>query len=141
MLLTYPSSFVNISSVLFMQPYNISVTIPHCCSDWSALTNLGKKKHNEKVRRCISGFFSSLMTNLRIYGSKFFGMTTLYNHFLGIGSEGVIPKTKVNILRTSHERKTITSAALQNKFSPSLNKTMVSKYILARFALLSIQVS
>ena len=43
MLPTYPS-FVDISSVLYEQPGNISVTISYSFSKWSVLQNLGKKK-------------------------------------------------------------------------------------------------
>ena len=44
----YPSSFVDISSVLYEQPYNISVTISCSLKEWSVLQNI-KRKNNEKV--------------------------------------------------------------------------------------------
>ena len=46
LLLTYPS-FVDISSVLYKQPNNIRVTILCCCSEWSFLQHVGKKKIRE----------------------------------------------------------------------------------------------
>ena len=49
MLPTYPS-FVEISSVLYEQPGNISVTITYSFSKWSVPENLGKNKHNKKVQ-------------------------------------------------------------------------------------------
>ena len=63
MLLTYPSSNVDISSVLYEQPHNISVTFAYSYSEWSEFTFLRKKK--DKYINCI---FFHLMTNLRIYG-------------------------------------------------------------------------
>ena len=47
-LLTYPSFFVDISSVLYEQPDNISVTISCSPIEWSVLQNI-EKKNNEKV--------------------------------------------------------------------------------------------
>ena len=47
-LLTYPSCFVDISSVLNEQPYNTSLTIFCSCKKWSVLQNI-EKKNNEKV--------------------------------------------------------------------------------------------
>ena len=44
----FPSSFVDISSVLYEQPYNISVTISYSLTEWSVLQNI-EKKNNEKV--------------------------------------------------------------------------------------------
>ena len=46
--LTYQSSFVDISSVLYEQPYNISLTISCSLKEWSVLKNI-EKKGNEKV--------------------------------------------------------------------------------------------
>ena len=43
MLLKYPSSYVDISSVLYKQPYNISVTILYSLNEWSVLQNIAKK--------------------------------------------------------------------------------------------------
>ena len=44
MLPTYPYFFIDISSVLYKQPDNISVTINYSFSKWSVPENLGKKK-------------------------------------------------------------------------------------------------
>ena len=56
MLLTYPYFFVDISSVLYEQPHNISVTIPYSHNEWSALLNI-EKKNNKKYRNILSTFF------------------------------------------------------------------------------------
>ena len=44
MLLTYPSFLVDISSVLYEQPYNISVTITYSCCEWIVFKILENKK-------------------------------------------------------------------------------------------------
>ena len=46
MLLTYPFFSVDISSVLYEQPHNISVTIPYSHNEWSALLNIERKYRN-----------------------------------------------------------------------------------------------
>ena len=48
MLLTYLCFFIDISSVLYEQPYNISVTIFHSCSEWSVLQNKKEEKTMKK---------------------------------------------------------------------------------------------
>ena len=50
MLLTYPSFLVDISSVLYEQPYNISVTITYSCSEWIVFKILEKKKKTTKKK-------------------------------------------------------------------------------------------
>ena len=47
-LLTYPSSFVDISSVLYEQPYNISVTISCSLNERSVLQNIKRKTMKKK---------------------------------------------------------------------------------------------
>ena len=51
MLLTYPSFLVDISSVLYEQPYNISVTITYSCSEWIVFKILEKKKKTTKKKK------------------------------------------------------------------------------------------
>ena len=48
MLLTYPFFSVDISSVLYEQPHNISVTIPYSHNEWSALLNIERKIKKKK---------------------------------------------------------------------------------------------
>ena len=48
MLLTYLTSFVDISSVLYEQPHNISVTIPYSHNEWSAPLNIERKIKKKK---------------------------------------------------------------------------------------------
>ena len=48
MFLTYPSSFVDISSVRYEQPHNIQVIIDYRLIERSGLQNIGKKK---KIRK------------------------------------------------------------------------------------------
>ena len=56
MLLTYPYFFADISSVLYEQPSNMIVTIPHSHNEWSVLLNI-EKKNNRKVQQYIKRFF------------------------------------------------------------------------------------
>ena len=57
MLLTYPFFSVDISSVLYEQPHNISVTIPYSHNEWSALLNIERKKKQTKVQKYIRHIF------------------------------------------------------------------------------------
>ena len=56
MLLTYPYFFVDISSLLYEQPSNIIVSIPHSHNEWSVLLNI-EKKNSGKVQQYIKRFF------------------------------------------------------------------------------------
>ena len=56
MLLTYPYFFVDISSLLYEEPSNIIVTIPHSHNEWSVLLNI-ENKNNGKVQQYIKRFF------------------------------------------------------------------------------------
>ena len=67
MLLTYPYFFVDISSLLYEQPSNIIVTFPHSHNEWSVLLNI-EKKNSGKSTAIYKALFSSVMTNLWIYG-------------------------------------------------------------------------
>ena len=67
MLLTYPYFFVDISSLLYEQPSNIIVSIPHSHNEWSVLLNI-EKKNSGKSTAIYKALFSSVMTNLWIYG-------------------------------------------------------------------------
>ena len=96
MLPTYPYSFVDISSVLYKQPGNISVTILYSSSKWSVPKNLGKKKHNKKVQYDIKPTFSSVMTNVTIYGLICFRDDYTLQVLFSIRSEGVLPCTTVH---------------------------------------------
>ena len=67
MLLTYPYFFVDISSLLYEQTCNKTVTIPHSHNEWSVLLNI-EKKNSGKSTAIYKALFSSVMTNLWIYG-------------------------------------------------------------------------
>ena len=56
MLLTYPYFFVDISSLLYEQPSNLIVTIPHSHNEWSVLLNI-ENKNDGKVQQYIKRFF------------------------------------------------------------------------------------
>ena len=56
MLLTYPSFFVDISSLLNEQPYNIRVTFPYSLNEWSVLLKR-EKKNNGKVQQYVKRIF------------------------------------------------------------------------------------
>ena len=56
MLLTYPYFFVDISSLLYEQPCNITITIPRSHNEWSVLLNI-EKKNSGKVQQYIKRFF------------------------------------------------------------------------------------
>ena len=51
MLLTYPYFSVDISSVLYEQPRNISVTIFYSHKEWSAPLNIERKNKKKKVQK------------------------------------------------------------------------------------------
>ena len=67
MLLTYPYFFVDISSLLYEQPSNFIATFPHSHNEWSVLLNI-EKKNSGKSTAIYKALFSSVMTNLWIYG-------------------------------------------------------------------------
>ena len=56
MLLTYHFFFFDISSLLYEQPSNIIVSIPHSHNEWSVLLNI-EKKNSGKVQQYIKRFF------------------------------------------------------------------------------------
>ena len=53
--------------------------------------NLGKKKHNKKVQYDIKPTFSSVMTNVTIYGLICFRDNYTLQVLFSIRSEGVLP--------------------------------------------------
>ena len=67
MLLTYQFFFFDISSLLYEQPSNIIVSIPHSHNEWSVLLNI-EKKNSGKSTAIYKALFSSVMTNLWIKG-------------------------------------------------------------------------
>ena len=67
MLLTYHFFFFDISSVLYEQPSNMIVTIPHSHNEWSVLLNI-EKKNQWKSTAIYKALFSSIMINLWIKG-------------------------------------------------------------------------
>ena len=54
--LTYHFFFFDISSLLYEQPSNIIVSIPHSHNEWSVLLNIEKKNSGE-VQQYIKRFF------------------------------------------------------------------------------------
>ena len=56
MLLTYHFFFFDISSLLYEQPSNIIVSIPHSHNEWSVLLNI-EEKNSGKVQQYIKRFF------------------------------------------------------------------------------------
>ena len=104
MIPTYPYSFVDVSSVLYEQPHNISVTISCSLSEWSVLKKCWKEKQwKSTVQRIL---LLSWTTSGDMVESAC-GMTTPLQSFSSTRFEVVIPCTIVKniILIHFHDKK------------------------------------
>ena len=63
MLLTHPTSFVDISSLLYEQPHNINVTLSCSFNEWSEQTKLERKNTMRRYSNKLS-IFSFCNANL-----------------------------------------------------------------------------